>query len=80
MRPFVNWVMLRSRGSERRFGFGLITELRMRSLARRVTLPSEESGKHFGLGLIKENGKPVWEETPQEEGHSFRRYVYEIMR
>jgi hypothetical protein len=52
----------------------------MRSLARRVTLPSEESGKHSGLGLIKENGKPDWEETSQEEGHSFRRYVYQIMR
>jgi hypothetical protein len=52
----------------------------MRSLARRVTPPSEENGKHFSLGLIKENGEPVWEETPQEEGHSFRKYVYEILR
>jgi hypothetical protein len=52
----------------------------MRSLARQVTLPCEESRKHSGLGLIKENGKPDWEEVPQEEGHSFRRYVYEIMR
>lgn len=80
MRPFVKWVTLRTRGSGRQFGFGLITELRMRSLARRVTPPSEENGKHFSLGLIKENGEPVWEETPQEEGHSFRKYVYEILR
>ena len=80
MRPFVRWVTLRPRGSGRQFCSELFTELRMRSLVRRVTQSCEDGRKHYGLGLIKENGKPVWEETPQEEGHSFRRYVYEILR
>jgi hypothetical protein len=52
----------------------------MRALARQVTLPSGEREKHSALGLIKENGKPDWEENPQEEGHPFRKYVYEVMR
>ncbi len=80
MRPFVSWVTLRPRRTGRQIGFGFVTELRMRSLVRQVTLPSGQGMKHSGLGLIKEDGKPDWEEPLQEEGHFFRRYVYELMR
>ena len=52
----------------------------MRSLVRRLTLRQEENKKHIALGLINENGKPVWEDPSPEEIHEFRRYVYEKLR
>ena len=52
----------------------------MRSLVRRLTLRQEEKKKHIALGLVNENGRPVWEDPSPEEIHEFRRYVYEKLR
>lgn len=57
-----------------------ISIFRLRSLAIRIAELQRGPGNHVGHGLINENGKPAWEEPPHEEGHEFRRYVYEILR
>jgi len=64
----------------KRLVLGLINEMRIRSLAKRFTVLQEGTRKHFGHGLINDNGKPAWEDSSQEEGHEFRRYVYEVLR
>ena len=67
-------------GNGRRSVLERISTLRLRSLAIRIAERQRGPGNHVGYGLINENGKPAWEEPPQEEGHEFRRYVYEILR
>jgi hypothetical protein len=61
-------------------GFGLIEEMRLRSLARRLTFPGGGSRQQHGLGLINENGKFAWEDLSQEPGHEFRKFVYKMLR
>lgn len=57
-----------------------ISNHRLRLLAILVAELQKGRGNHCDHGLINENGRPAWEEPPQEEGHEFRRYVYEILR
>jgi len=71
---------LRQGGSGRYAGFGLIDEMRFRSLARRLTIPRGGSRQQPGSGLIKENGEPAWEDPSREQGHEFRKFVYEMLR
>lgn len=58
----------------------LINEMRMRSLVNRFAELQAGTGENFGHGLINEKGKPAWEDSSQEEGHEFRRYVYDVLR
>lgn len=71
---------LRQDGNGRYAGLGLIDEMRMRYLARRLTFPSGGSRKQPGSGLINENGEPAWEDPSREPGHEFRKFVYEMLR
>ena len=57
-----------------------INEMRIQHLAKRFTVLKEDTGKHFGHGLVNDNGEPAWENSSQEEGHEFRRHVYEVLR
>lgn len=52
----------------------------MRSWGRRSTAQETVSTKFPGLGLVDENGRFAWEEEPGDEGHVFRRYIYEKLR
>lgn len=52
----------------------------VRSLVNRFKELQAAPGNHFGSGFINENGKPSWEDSSPEEGHEFRKYVYEVLR
>lgn len=71
---------MRLDGSGMYAGLGLFDEMRLRSLARRLTFPRGVSGQHPGSGLINENGEPAWEDPAREPGHDFRNFVYEMLR
>lgn len=58
----------------------LLGEIRLRQLVRKLSEPRKEGALPIGLGLIHENGIPDWETVPPDEGHAFRRHVYEQMR
>ncbi len=58
----------------------LLDEIRIWQLVRKLTVPQAVGRVSFGLGLIHENGTPDWEEAPPDEGHAFRRHVYEQLR
>jgi len=60
--------------------FGRIHEMRIRRLAKQLAVCTEGARKHFGHGLVNEKGTPAWEDSPLEEGHAFRRYVFDILR
>lgn len=58
----------------------LLGEIRLRQLVRKLSKARKESKPPSGLGLIHENGTPDWEMVSADEGHAFRRHVYEQMR
>ncbi len=80
MRSLGNWLDARQGEHGKRPVIERVSELRLRSLAIRFAEQQNGPGRQIGSGLINENGKPAWEEPPQEEGHEFRRYVYEVLR
>ena len=80
MKPLMRWLMLLHEVNRRQPADVPISKKKMRSLALQWTSPRKGTGKHYGHGLINENGKPVWEEFSKEEIHEFRRYVYEKLR
>jgi len=80
MKPLMRWLLLLQEVNRRQPGQGPITEKRMRSLAIQCTTPPIGPRKPPGHGLIKENGKPAWEDISREEIHEFRRFVYEKLR
>ena len=80
MKPLTRWLMLLQEGNRTKPGQGPINEKRMRSLAIQWTSPPKGPRKPHGHGLIKENGRPAWEDTFQEEIHEFRKFVYEKLR
>jgi hypothetical protein len=80
MRSLGSRLAARQEENGRRLVLGLFNEMRIRHLAKRFTVRDEGTRKHFGHGLVNDNGKPAWEDFSQEEGHEFRRYVYEVLR
>jgi hypothetical protein len=80
MKSLGNRLVARQREYRKRPFLELIKEMRIRRLAKRFTVPQEGTRKHPGHGLVNDNGEPVWEDSSQEEGHQFRRYVYEVLR
>ena len=79
-KPLMRWLTLLQEVNRRQPGQGTISEKRMRSLAIQWTSPPKGPRKPHGQGLIKEDGKPVWEEISKEEVHEFRKFVYEKLR
>ena len=80
MRSLGSRLAARQEEKRRRLVLELINEMRIRHLAKRFTVRQEGTRKHFGHGLINDNGEPAWEDPSQEEVHEFRRYVYEVLR
>ncbi len=80
MRPLGNRLAARQEEKGRRPALGLITEMKIRHLAKRFTVLKEGTGKHSGHGLVNDKGEPAWEDFSQEEGHEFRKIVYEVLR
>lgn len=70
----------RQKENRRRLVHDLINEMRIRNLAKRFTVPQEDTRKHSCHGLVNDRGEPAWEDSSQEEGHEFRRYVYDVLR
>ena len=80
MRSLGSMLAARQEENGRRPVLGLINEMRIRQLAKRLTVLQEGTRRHSGNGLVNDNGEPAWEDFSQEEGHEFRRYVYEVLR
>ena len=80
MRSLGSRLAARQEEKGRRPVFGRIDEMRIRRLAKRLTVRKEGTRKHIGHGLVNENGTPAWEDSSLEEGHAFRRYVYDVLR
>jgi hypothetical protein len=80
MRSLGSMLAARQEKNGRRPVLGLIYEMRIRQLVKRFTVLQEGTRKHSGNGLVNDNGKPAWEDSPREGGHEFRRYVYEVLR
>ncbi len=70
----------RQKENWRRLVLELINEMRIRHLAKQFTVLKEGTGKHPGHGLVNDKGEPAWEDFSQEEGHEFRKIVYEVLR
>ena len=80
MRSFGSRLAPRQKENWRRPVLELINEMRIRHLAKRLTVLKEGTRKHSGHGLVNDNGEPAWEDSSREEGHEFRRHVYEVLR